>query len=235
MKKLLIVGILILFSKIGFAQKNFEGELDYKLYSLDDTKKDTTFGHPLRFIIGKNAIKIQRLAKNNTVVVEEIVQLDSLKVISIDNKHHVYWISWRGSISTNFSKYIPWGMNKKVTTKEQQKILGINTHTVRLTDVNNSAFGYIDLAVPENLYFQLSSHIGRGLFIDGELFLDDHIMLKMTNVVGVAPHTKIVYQATSVQQRNVNPYEFDIPKNYALTTVTQFNQDVRSEKLKSFQ
>jgi hypothetical protein len=54
------------------------------------------------------------------------------------------------------------------------------------------------------------------LFFQNMLLYDDHIMLAMKVVAGVAPHTQLNHVATKVEAREIDPSEFEIPAGYKL-------------------
>ena len=111
-KTLSVIIFLLLFASVGFAQKNFEGEIDYKTYQLDDRKSDTTFGKTLKILIGHNAIKVETIT-HGVVFEDKILLIDSLKVINIAHDSKTYLEGIYVNKPGKNKYFTPWGWIKR--------------------------------------------------------------------------------------------------------------------------
>ena len=216
MKKALILLAIILSAKLTFAQKNFEGEIDYRMFGLADGQKDTTIGSPYKVLFGKHAIKIESFTAKGVLWSEEIVLLDSLKVYVVDHGDKTYNESWKYKPSVKLKYFLPWGMNKVLVIHTPKKIAGYETFINRLTTEGEPKYGNVDLAEAKPLYFKLPPNMTSNLFFQNMLLYDNHIMLAMKVAAGVAPHTQLNHVATKVEAREIDPSEFEIPAGYKL-------------------
>ena len=86
MKELLILFTILLTAKVTVAQKNFEGEIDYRMYGLSESQKDTTIGNSYKIIFGKHAINVQSFTQKGILWEERVMLLDSAKQYIIDHQ-----------------------------------------------------------------------------------------------------------------------------------------------------
>src|SRR5258705_10032395 len=111
MKKILLLLVLVSCAQITFAQKNFEGVIDYRMYGLSDGQKDTTIGESHRIIFGKHAINVQSFTHEGTVWEERIILLDSLKEYVVDHRFKTCIVGWKYNPPKKLNRSI-WGMVK---------------------------------------------------------------------------------------------------------------------------
>jgi hypothetical protein len=203
--------------RVALAQKSFEGEITYRHFGFDDTKKDTVDGGNYKVLFAKNAIKIEILTEKGEVFQEQLVYLDSLKEIIIDHRNKNYWVAWDGRSSKKSPDLSPWGMNKAEMIHQKQKIAGHQTDIKRLTNTNKTLnYGFIDLNIAGDLCYRLPPQVEKNLFLTGLLFSDNKIVLGISIVSGRAPHPREDYQAIRIEAKEIPSSEFTIPKDYKI-------------------
>lgn len=202
------------FLNSAYAQKNFQGEIVYKITGFSDAKRDTTFGDQIKVVFSEQAIKIQRITKEGQLYKEQILFLDSLKEILLDHDSKTCRQTWKYQKSNEPTTALPWGMTTITPTSNSKSIAGLPTRLIRLTDRDISQHGKVDLNASE-LYFHLPSQESPNLLLEGLLIFKNHLMLQMTVVAGAWPHSSIQYTAQKIVARPVNASEFLIPQGYS--------------------
>ncbi|MDP9082093.1 MAG: hypothetical protein M3O71_32150 [Bacteroidota bacterium] len=216
MKKLLILFTILLTVKTTIAQKNFEGEIDYRMYGLSEGQKDTTIGNSYKIIFGKHAINVQSFTQKGILWEEQIMLLDSAKQYVIDHRDKTYILAWKYDPDKRPVRRLPWGMDKIAVNPAIKKIVGYDVFDNFLTTEGHPEYGHVDLYEAKPLYFKLPPHIAIGSFFESMLFYDDHIMLAMRVISGKAPYGQINRVATKVEARRVDDSIFKIPADYTL-------------------
>lgn len=220
MKKILILLFIVSFAKIACAQKNFEGVIDYRMYSLSEGQKDTTRGEVQRIIFGKHAINVESFTREGVVWEERIILLDSLKEYVVDHRFKTCAVGWKYNPPKKLNRSI-WGMDKAVVIPAIKKILGYDTFNNFLTTIGHPEYGHVDLYQAKALYFKLPEQMATGFFLQGMLFYDDHIMLAMRAIAGVAPYGQINYVATKVEAKQIDDSAFKLPEGYTFKVLKQ--------------